>query len=280
MSETTSSSLKTLYLKLSLLNERLENLFALLRLYMQNLHEFKMREAKAGSINPPINLSHEIEETRLKIAQLEQEIQQIENSIRETREEIETEERKSVKVPVYRFGTFLEWPALNEYAKEAKELFISGGSLDNLIQLYGNFLVNRANEGCMVQLVLMNPDSSAIPQIDLWSSPDLPKEYFRRAICRSLRHLRKIDKERKLKIRLDPSIPALTVMILNGSHADGKIRVDLQPFQAEAIERPVFELFQEGDDIKWYNMFLHQYSEVLWSMATPVDLDNLPPEFL
>ncbi|HEX9924033.1 MAG TPA: hypothetical protein VGD99_15355, partial [Anaerolineae bacterium] len=61
MSKINNSGLKTLYLKLSLLNGRLENLFALLRLYMQNLHEFKMREAKAGSINPPINLLHEIE---------------------------------------------------------------------------------------------------------------------------------------------------------------------------------------------------------------------------
>ena len=272
-----SEKLKALYKKLSVQNVRLENLFDLLKLYLQNLHEFKMRAAKSGTINLPIDLYHEIEETQSKIDELEKETGKVERSIVEIKQEIEQEEEKqTVKPLTQHFDKLLAWPAFNKYAEGAQEIFVAGGSLDNLIQLYGKFLVERAEKGCEVRLILMDPESSAIPHVELWSSPDLPQDYYRRAICRSLRYLAECDKYRKLKVRVDPSIPALTVIILNGSQPHGRIRVDIQPFQTVVIERPIFELTRDSEDEEWYEIFYRQYSEMLWSLAKPVDVSNLP----
>ena len=275
--ETNSEKLKALYKKLSVENVLLENLFDLFQLYQQNLHEFQMRAAKTGTIHIPIDLHHEIEETQSKINELKEQIVRTEHSITRIKREIEKEEKKQIIKPLtHHFSNFLAWHAFNKYAENAQNIFVAGGSLDNLIQLYGSFLVKKTETGCEVRLIFMDPESPAIPQVELWSSPDIPQDYFRRAICRSLRYLAECDKDRKLKIRLDPSIPAMTVVILDGDQLNGRIRVDLQPFQAVVIERPVFELTRQGEDEKWYEMFYQQYSEELWSKAKPVDLSNLP----
>jgi hypothetical protein len=273
--------LESLHPKLPVLNYRLESRYELQLCHVQNLHELEMKAAKFG-VDVPIALSNQIRDTRSTIKELEGEIKQLELSIAQVITEIEKEEKKKQTTttpppPHHRFGTFLQWPPFNEYAKNACEILVVGGSLDNLTQLYGNFLVKKALDGCEVRLILMDPESPAIPQIELWSDPDLPQDYYRRAICRSLRHLAEIDKKRKVKIRLNPSIPALAVVILDGSQPHGRIRVDIQPFQAVTVERPVFELTHQGADLQWYNLFYRQYSEILWSVAKPVDLSDLPP---
>jgi hypothetical protein len=243
--------------------EYLEHLYALLHQYTESLHELEMAEAKSvGKVD--LNLKYQIEDIRSRI--------------KEIRSEIEKEKDKYPVIPPGpRFGTFLQWPPFSQYARDAHEIFVAGGSLDNLTQLFGGFLVEKAKAGCQVRLVLMDPESPAIPQVERWSDPDLTKDYYRKAICRSLRCLERNDRDRKLKIRLNPSIPALTVMILDGSQPHGRIRVDIQPFQAVVEKRPVFELTRQGEDLRWYDLFYRQYSEKLWSRAKPVDLSNLPP---
>lgn len=168
------------------------------------------------------------------------------------------------------------WPSFNEYAKNAREIFIVGGSLDGLTERFAHFLVGKAVRGCHVRLVFMDPESPAIPCVEMWSDPNLPENYYRDAICHSLRRLAAIEGAQKLEIGLNPSIPALAVMILDGSQPHGRIRVDIQPFQATVVERPVFELTRRREDLQWYNLFYRLYYEELWSKAKPVDLSDLP----
>jgi hypothetical protein len=174
------------------------------------------------------------------------------------------------------FDVLDAWPPFNEYAKNACEIFIAGGSLDGLTERFAHFLIKKAVRGCQVRLVFMDPESPAIPHVELWSDPNLPENYYRNAICLSLKRLAAIDGAHRLEVRLDPSIPALAVTILDGSQSNGRIRVDIQPFQATVLERPVFELTRQGEDLQWYNLFYRQYYEELWSRAKPVDLSNLP----
>jgi hypothetical protein len=277
--ELNDETLESLHPKLSLLNYRLEGRYVLCLRQEGILRQLEERAAHFGPLDVPIALQTQIKKIKGTIKELEDEIEQIEHSIAQIIKEIEREEEKKqiVTPPKHRFGTFLEWPPFNQYARDACEIFIAGGSLDNLIQLYGHYLVEKTADGCQVWLVLMDPESPAIPQVELWSDPDLPPDHYRRAICRSLRFLATVDRDRKLEIRLNPSIPALTVMILDGSRPNGRIRVDIQPFQAVSVERPVFELTRQGKDLRWYDLFYRQYSEILWSIAKPVDLSDLPP---
>ena len=239
----------------------LEHLYALLHTHTENLHKLEIMEAiYAGQA--PLYVTNQKEYTQAAIEEL--------------RNEIAKEKDKYLATPPGpRFGTFLQWPPFNQYARDACEIFVAGGSLDNLTQIFGFFLVEKAEAGCQVRLVLMDPESPAIRQVEIWSDPDLTAGYYRQAIRRSLQRLAEIDRGRKLEIGLNPSIPALAVMILNGSRPDGRIRVDIQPFQATVLERPVFELTRQGQDRVWYDMFYRQYSKKLWSMAKPVDLSEL-----
>lgn len=280
-----SETLEVLYQILPVYLYRFESRCKLLLQYEQTLHQLEHQAAQHGPLEVPVGLSNQINKIRSIIEEVEIEIEQLEGLISQTKGKIEEKQDNvpPISRPQHRFRTFMEWPPFDQYAKDCCEIFVAGGSLDNLTQLYGPFLVGKAESGCDVKLVLMNHESKAISSVEIWSSPGIPEDYYRRAICRTLRHLSKLTRGRKFvgtfEVRLDPSIPALAVMILDGSKDSGRIRVDIQPFQAVAVERPVFELTRQGEDIKWFNMFYHQYAEKLWEIAKPVDLSNLPPEY-
>jgi hypothetical protein len=264
--------------KLPLLNYRLESLYHLCFSQEKTLRRLRERAAHYGPLDVPISLQSQIKETEDTIKGLESEIERLDGVIAQIKKEIGREKRQQTATPHKGcFGIFSDWPAFNQYTREACEIFVAGGSLDNLTQIFGPYLVRKAEDGCEVRLILMDPTSPAIPQVERWSDPEgLPKDYYRRAVCRSLKRLAHLDEDRKLKVRLDPSIPALTVLIVDGSHPHGKIRVDIQPFQATVDVRPVFELTRQQEDLQWYEMFYRQYSEKLWEMAKEVDLDDLP----
>jgi len=174
------------------------------------------------------------------------------------------------------FDVVKSWPDFPEYAKDAHDIFIAGGSLDFLIQQHRDFLVKKAKAGCTVRLIIMDPKSPALEQVELWSSPNLPPGYYRDRICETIRFLKQMPGHEMIKVRLNQSIPSLAVVILDGNDSTGKIRVDIQPFQARSVERPVFELLPRGEDKQWYNMFYRQYSERLWEQAKEIALSDFP----
>lgn len=84
--------------KLSLLQDRLGHLHKLLhKYYTQNLHQLEEKAAQYGVVDVPIALQNQIEETRSKIRELEDEIKQVEHSITEIRKVVkkEGEERQT-----------------------------------------------------------------------------------------------------------------------------------------------------------------------------------------
>jgi hypothetical protein len=265
-------------LKLPLLNNQLERLYTLCLKQEENLHKLRMKAAIYAPPNVPVELQNQIDETEHTIKDLKDKIGQLAHSIAQVKREIEGGKgQQPASPPKGRFGIFSDWPPFDQYTEDACEIFVAGGSLDNLTQIFGPHLVRKAEDGCEVRLILMDPRSSAISQVELWSDPEgLSDDYYLRAICRSLRRLAHLDKYRKLEIKLNPSIPALTVLIVDGSQSHGKIRIDIQPFQSTVVQRPVFELTRCREDLRWYRLFYRQYYSKLWRIAQRVDLDDLP----
>jgi hypothetical protein len=162
----------------------------------------------------------------------------------------------------------------NEYTEGAREILVAGGSLDLLVGRWSDYLARKARAGCKVRLVLMDPNSGAMSCVERWAGKDLPAGLFRDAICNSLKRLARLDFGGNLEVKLNRSIPAVSVLIVDGSKPNGRMRVNLQPFQCAPDERPTFELRRQGEDERWYELFYQQYVIRLWQDAEEVDLSK------
>jgi hypothetical protein len=171
------------------------------------------------------------------------------------------------------------WAPFENYAKGAQEISVSGGSLAQLVPRYREFFEQRARSGCNLRFILLNPRSAALEAVAGWSAS--PPNRFRTEIEVSLSHLKQIKESGcKIEVRLNNTIPAVSVMMFDASKAYGRIRVDLQLYQCSPARRPWFELThapydEQAEDL--FQSFLAQY-ERLWAQSTPVEkLAESPP---
>lgn len=177
--------------------------------------------------------------------------------------EIKQAEKPFLQIPV-------DWMPFEKYAKDAQEISVSGGTLAQLVPRYRDFFEQKARSGCKLRFILVNPDSAAIEAIARWAAA--PPDRAKKEIGVSLSHLKQLKKTGcDIEVRLNNSIPALTVMIFDASQTHGRIRVDLQLYQCSPARRPYFELthapFDEQEEDLFQN-FLCQF-ETLWSQSEP-----------
>jgi hypothetical protein len=153
-----------------------------------------------------------------------------------------------------------EMPPLERYLEGAREFYVSGGSLAGLVPEYRQFL-REISETCDLRFVLLNPNSPALEAAANWAGA--PPERFKKEIEVTLLILGELIADgAPLQVRLNNSIPALSVMIVDGSAAHGRIRVGVNPHQCPPSRRPFFELTR-GDDERFYALFYERY-EALW----------------
>jgi hypothetical protein len=173
-------------------------------------------------------------------------------------------------------GPFLQvrsdWVPFEKYAKDAQEISVSGGSLAQLVPRYREFFEQKARCGCKLRFVLLNPDSAALEAVAGWAAA--PPGRFKTEIGVSLSHLKQIrDTGCEIEVRLNNTIPALSVMIFDASKPHGRIQVDLQLFQCAPPRRPCFELTHapyDEEEEALFQDFLTQY-ETMWAQSTPWD---------
>jgi hypothetical protein len=169
------------------------------------------------------------------------------------------------------FQTPVGWTDFEAYCESANSVFVSGGSLAALVPRYRPLFEQMAENGCKLRFVLLNPDSPALPAVAKWANA--PAERFKSEIGVSLAHLRELIEicGPNIEVRLNNSVPALTIMGFNPMEQDGRIRVDLNLYQSPPARRLYFELAraphnpQEED---WYQGFLSQF-ESLWKQSKP-----------
>ncbi|MFZ5515930.1 MAG: DUF5919 domain-containing protein [Candidatus Zhuqueibacterota bacterium] len=178
--------------------------------------------------------------------------------IEKTLGEIRRSEEPFLRIPV-------GWTDFEKYSDEAREIFVSGGSLAQLVPRYCNFFLKKAESGCKLRFILIDPASPAIESIAKWKGST--SKIFKNEIELSLEYLRKLIRTNlDVEVRLNNSTSALTVMIFDASRPSGRIRVDLQLYQCSPEKRPFFELthsqfYKQKENL--YQNFLEQYSR-LW----------------
>jgi len=179
--------------------------------------------------------------------------------------EIRQEKGPLLQIPI-------DWAPIENYAKGAQEFSVSGGSLAQLVPRYREFFEQRAKSGCKLRFILLNPRSAALEAVAGWAGA--PPGRFKTEIEVSLSHLKQIKEAGyKIEVRLNNTIPAVSVMMFDASKPHGRIRVDFHLYQCSAARRPCLELVHAPYDEQAENLFqsfLAQY-ERLWAQSTPLE---------
>lgn len=163
-----------------------------------------------------------------------------------------------------------EMPPLERYLEGARELLVCGGSLAGLVPEYREFL-REISETCDLRFVLFNPDSPALEAVAKWAGAR--PERFKKEIEVTLLILGElIANGAPMKVRLNNSIPALSVMIVDGSAPHGKIRVGVHPHRCPPSRRPFFELTRREDE-RFYPLFYERY-QGLWEETEPWEVES------
>jgi len=177
---------------------------------------------------------------------------------------LQDKDNKFLKIPV-------SWVAFEKYCESAKEIIISGGSLAALVGRYRTLFQSMASNGTEFKFILLNPNNPALSAIAKWA--DAPPDRFQKEIEVTLAHLKELIDTcgPNIQVRLNNTIPALSVMAFNSREQDGIIHIDLLLYKSSPSRRLYFELTRSPYDIaneQSYQIFLEQL-EKQWSEAEP-----------
>lgn len=153
-----------------------------------------------------------------------------------------------------------------------KEIFIAGGALVNTVTNYGQLLIRKADEGCKVRLLLMNPRTRdggernpvAIPMSENYEYPDFCGAI--ESTLRDLEHLLSRASERakrNVEIRLYNAVQTLSLMIIDDDEnaKTGWMIVELLLYRQRVAARPSLEFTQSHE---LFGAFKYAYSHCLW----------------
>ena len=153
-----------------------------------------------------------------------------------------------------------------------RELFIVGITLKDVPRHHMSLLLETAGRGCSIELLMLSPEywKNADPVLDPVAaavSSDL-KPDFQLAIA-NIRALAMsmVEKRGRMKVRFYRQAPTLSLTIVDGSTASGRMRVELTPHNTPQCEqfRPMLDLDRNGDN-DLFGQF-HQRYRSLWDCS-------------
>jgi len=153
-----------------------------------------------------------------------------------------------------------------------KEIFIVGGALVNTITNYGQLLLKKAEEGCKVKLLLMNPrdrdgkrpNPVAKAMSENYDYPDFCAA-IESTLC-DLEHLLQGASEharKNIEIRLYNAVQTISMMMIDDDEIakTGKMIVEILIYRQRPADRPSLEFTQSHD---LFAIFKTAYREHLW----------------
>lgn len=163
------------------------------------------------------------------------------------------------------------WAKFDNYAHDAEEICISGGSLSQLLHRSTHILKERAFAGCKIRIVLLDPESPALGAVAEWKGAS--EQQFKRELELSLGRLRELQQQMpSIEVKLNRTIPALTMMMFDADKPTGKIRLDLQHYQCDPARRPCIEIVKSPHDKQKLNLFedFKGQFERLWAHSAAI----------
>lgn len=155
---------------------------------------------------------------------------------------------------------------LESRLENAREIFITGGSLFRLSSEYlGLFDKLLANE-CRIKLLLLDPNSYSarlVARNIVYEIADF--EVYKSYINSSLSSFSKLREKYndKVQIRVSEYLPAFSLLGINPSLDTGKIMVELYVHNIPTRERPHIDIFRRNDPF-WFEFYNSQFNS-LWN---------------
>lgn len=156
-----------------------------------------------------------------------------------------------------------------------KEIFVVGGALYNTITVHGHQLINKANQGCKVRLLLMNPytqDKKHRNPVAEAMGENYKSVDFCAAIENTLKDLENQltnaseNARKNFEVRLYNCSQTLSLMMVDDDERakTGKMLVEFLIYGKRTQERPSIEFVQSHDS---YKTFRSAYRYDLWQDA-------------
>lgn len=160
-------------------------------------------------------------------------------------------------------------PPLEKRLQFSKEVIFTGGSLFRISTEYLGFLEQKAQEGCKLKFLLVEPRSESsrlVAQYVVYEIND-PVAYDEQ-IKNSLINLRKLQQryEKLVEIRVSQCVPPFGLLITDPTKAHGTVQVEMYTVAVPTRNRPEFTLLKERDPY-WHSFFLSQFDQ-MWNRST------------
>ena len=150
-----------------------------------------------------------------------------------------------------------------------QELFIVGITLKNLTEEQFRRLVERANAGCEIHLLMLSPKFRAnknpiLDPVAFVEGRDLTPHFM--IAIRNIRTLAKAihNTRGRLAVRFYSTSPTISLTISDGATPRGKMHIEIVPHQISADPfRPILEISKEGRE-EIFTEFFDRY-KALWN---------------
>jgi hypothetical protein len=160
-------------------------------------------------------------------------------------------------------------PPLEKRLQFSKEVIFTGGSLCRISTEYLGFLEQKAQEGCKLKFLLVEPQSTAACLVAQYVVYEInnPTAYDEQ-IRNSLTNLGKLKQkyEKLVEIKVSQGVPPFGLIAADPRKNHGTVQVELYTLAVPTRNRPEFTLLKDRDPY-WYEFFLNQFDQ-MWDRAT------------
>lgn len=183
--------------------------------------------------------------------------------------------RKKVPLSIGAIFTTESIP-FEEEMTDFTELYVVAMNLRRTLTNYYGCFEKRLSEGANLRFLLVDPTSDAVPIIAERNYVYRDAKQLSGVIQSTLGNLAQLCADQPVKgtieVRVLRHVPAYGLTLLNPERSNGRIRIDLYPYQVPPDTYPSFWVTREQDE-HWYQFFLNQFY-LMWDSGKPFKQDK------
>jgi len=151
----------------------------------------------------------------------------------------------------------------------ANTIYISGITLGNTTRQFAYILGERLKAGAKIKIILLEPDHSALKQLDLRSWGETSPEYYKKRLEGTIDLIEIIGctpgAKGTLEIGLLPYVPSIGIIMIEPGTSQGEAYINIYHHNS-AEPSPSFQLGKDIDP-HWFNFFQEQF-DLMWKQSS------------
>ncbi len=151
----------------------------------------------------------------------------------------------------------------------ANTIYISGITLGNTTRQFAYILGERLKAGAKIKIMLLEPDHSALKQLDLRSWGETSPEYYKKRLEGTIDLIEIIGRtsgaKGSLEIGLLPYVPSIGIIMKDSNTLHGEAYISIYHHNS-AEPSPSFRLGKDIDP-HWFNFFQEQF-DLMWKQSS------------